>query len=134
MDNTLTPQQAFQNLGNNLEGTDGFPWCLGTGDLTSGSTVAIDLGAAQPNANTFLVIGTEALNAPLLGGVLVPDIDSPGGSAFAVTTDANGRHGVGGTWPPGVPSGFELYVQYWVEDAGGVLGHAASNAIVGTTP
>jgi hypothetical protein len=33
-----------------------------------------------------------------------------------------------------VPSGFSLYLQYWIEDPGAIFGFAGSNAVRGTVP
>ena len=38
------------------------------------------------------------------------------------------------TWPPGVPAGFSIYTQWWIEDPTGPVGFAASNGLQGTTP
>ena len=37
-------------------------------------------------------------------------------------------------WPAGVPSGIAFYFQYWIQDPGGPLGAAASNALEAVTP
>jgi hypothetical protein len=39
-----------------------------------------------------------------------------------------------GTLPAGAPSGVTIHAQFWIVDAGGPKGFAASNAVVGTTP
>jgi hypothetical protein len=38
------------------------------------------------------------------------------------------------TWPPGIPSGFTVFIQWWQSDAGAIKGFAASNGVSGTTP
>jgi hypothetical protein len=38
------------------------------------------------------------------------------------------------TWPAGVPSGFELYVQAWIQESAGPAGFAATNGIKALTP
>jgi hypothetical protein len=36
--------------------------------------------------------------------------------------------------PPGVPSGFTTYFQWWIQDPAGPQGYAPSNAVAGTAP
>jgi len=36
--------------------------------------------------------------------------------------------------PGGLPPSFSLYFQYWINDAAGPVGFAASNALRGITP
>jgi hypothetical protein len=49
-------------------------------------------------------------------------------------TDGSGRIDIEETWPSGVPSGFSIYLQYWIEDPTGPFGFAASNALRAQTP
>ena len=65
---------------------------------------------------------------------MVPGVVSPDGLHVLLATDGTGQLLIEATWPPGVPTGFELYLQTWIEDPGGLFGFAASNAIRGTTP
>jgi hypothetical protein len=134
MDNTMPPPLPFQDLGENVEGTNGLPWLLATSDLMPGSSISVTLGSALENARAWLTLGVQAVNAPFAGGTLVPDIFTPPGKVIVFLTDGSGRVELSGTWPAGVPAGFELYLQYWIEDAGGPFEHAASNAVVGTSP
>jgi hypothetical protein len=41
---------------------------------------------------------------------------------------------VDGTWPPSLPAGVTLSMQFWMPDAAGVEGWCASNAVRATTP
>jgi hypothetical protein len=122
---------AWADLGQALAGTSGAPALSGQGSLQPGVQTRLTLAGALPNAATTLVIGFAALTAPFKGGVLVPRPDlliepllvSPTGSQLLLAP-----------WPPGLPSGFAVFFQHWIIDAGGVAGFAASNGLQASTP
>jgi hypothetical protein len=89
------------------------------------------LSHAAVFAPTALVVGLSRLDAPFKGGVLVP---SPDILIAGLVTDATGAALVSGSWPAGLPSGFAVSFQYWITDAMGPQGFAASGAVQGTTP
>ncbi|MHC4844862.1 MAG: FG-GAP repeat domain-containing protein [Planctomycetota bacterium] len=120
----------WNNLGNGLAGTTGQPTLLGGGTLVGGEPVELALDRAAPSATATLVFGWSELSAPFKGGVLVPAPDL----LFVTATNGDGEATLGANWPSGVPSGFSLFAQWWVSDAGGPNGFAASNAVRGTTP
>ena len=124
---------AFTDLGSALAGTHGEPVLVGEGNLLGGSSVRIVLGGALELAPASLLVGLTALNLPFKGGVLVPDFQAPG-LLVPLFTNAQGRVILNATWPVGLPSGLDVYLQYWVADAAGPAGLAASNAVQGTTP
>jgi hypothetical protein len=124
---------AFTDLGFALAGTHGEPVLVGEGDLTGGSAVRFALGGALELTPASLLVGLSALNAPFKGGVLVPNFQSPG-LLVPLFTNAHGRIILNATWPAGLPSGLSVYLQYWLHDATGPAGLAASNAVRGTTP
>jgi hypothetical protein len=66
-----------------------------------------------------------------LGGTLVPSIFTilPVGA-----TDGSGNLSLSGTWPNGIPSGFQTYFQEWIFDGTAPKGLSASNGLVGTAP
>ena len=126
---TLVPE-PWIDLGGALAGQAGSPALAGTGPLSSGSPVQLSLTAAKPFALSTLVVGLGTVNVPFKGGVMVPNLDL----TFTLTTDFFGKSSFGGVWPAGIPSGFTTYFQWWIQDAGGPKGFAASNAVSGTTP
>jgi len=68
---------------------------------------------------------------PFKGGVLVPEADI----VFpALSTGPRGGIVLSSTWPALVPSGFQVFFQYWIVDAAAAQGFAASNAAVCTSP
>jgi hypothetical protein len=126
------PTDAWANLGHALAGST-LPSLVGAGALAGDDPLQLVLAGAVPAAASFLVVGMAALNAPFKGGVLVPDL-SPPGLVVPFATGPLGGLVIDATWPSGVPSGFALYIQHWVVDAGGPVGFSASNAVSGTTP
>jgi CubicO group peptidase (beta-lactamase class C family) len=126
--------EAWHHLGHGLDGSAGQPYLHGTGDLVAGQPFGLALERAQPGAAAWLTYGLAPLNAPFKGGTLVPDVGTGPGGFLALITDPLGEIELDGTWPAGVPSGTELFLQYWIDDAGGPSGFSASNAVRGTTP
>jgi hypothetical protein len=119
-----------------------FPVLTACGDLSAGSNVDIDLKVAIApssvglNMSAILFIGLSELSAPFQGGVMVPNpdfsitfpIDTSVSQSVFVNVDA--------TWPAGIPSGSQFYIQYWIpfDDGGTVSGSLASNAMELTAP
>jgi hypothetical protein len=119
---------VWTNLANATPGAAGSPTLVGTGGLTSGSALTLTLSGAAPSAAAFLVVGFNALNAPFKGGVLVPDSDL----LLPLASDPTGQLALPAAWPAGIPAGFATYFQYWVADAGGPKGYAATNGLKAT--
>jgi hypothetical protein len=130
---TTASGSAFTDLGQGLSGTHGTPSLTGEGTLLPHTPLALTLGGALENTTAFLFVGFAELGAPFKGGTLVPD-PSPPALLVPVPTGPAGAFALAGSWPPGVPSGFELYAQAWVVDGAGPAGFAASNAVRGTAP
>jgi hypothetical protein len=121
----------FTNLGHSLAGTLGSPGLGGSGCLAGGTTVTLSLIRARPGASTTLLIGASALNAPFKGGVMVPN---PNLQIFGLVTNPAGALTLSGTHPNGLPSGANLYYQFWIPDPLGPAGFAASNGMAATLP
>ncbi len=122
----------WEDLGNALRGTYE-PVLVGAGTLLGGDVITLSLADALENAPAWLVVGVFELSAPFKGGVLVPD-PSPPGLTLALPTGAAGTAQLAAPLPFGLPSGFELFFQWWIQDPVGPMGFAASNAVKGTTP
>ena len=123
----LTP---WMNLGNALAGSAGEPALVGSGPLTPGSTLTLDLSQALPSTLITLVVGLNALNAPFKGGMLIPAPDL----MATIPTSPSGQISMSSTWPGGVPTGTALFMQFWMADAAGIQGFAASNGLQATVP
>lgn len=124
----------WMDLGNGLAGIAGVPLLEGIGTLQPSSPITISLSGARPNAVANLVVGWQAIDLPFYCGTLVPAFASPNGLFVVLSTNGVGDLIIPNTWPTGVPSGFTLYIQYWIDDPASLCGLAASNAVSGTTP
>ncbi|GJM23095.1 MAG: hypothetical protein DHS20C15_30100 [Planctomycetota bacterium] len=122
---------TWEDLGSALGGSAGEPALDGSGALIAGTQSTIELSNALPGATARLVAGFGELNAPFRGGVMVPtpDLMFP-----AQIVNGAGELTLRTTWPGEVPSDFAFTMQYWIQDAGGALGWAASNGLRATTP
>ena len=112
--------------GHALAGTPGDPILSGTGPLTAGSVVGLDLANGHGGQPAFLVAGSTEANLPLFGGHLVP---LPDLLVFQVVTDAAGQLSLSATWPA-LPPGTPIYWQVLVLDPGAPAGVAFSNGLL----
>lgn len=119
------------DAGSALAGTEGEPTLTGSGKLEAGFPVAFEVTGALPFGTAALVVGFDAIEAPFKGGTLVPDTDLivPG-----LPLDGVGGITIGANWPAGFLPDTTIHAQFWVTDAAGPQGFAATNAIAGTTP
>jgi hypothetical protein len=123
---------TWQDLGYALPGFNGEPLLAGAGSLAANSAGTLDLTSARPLAPAYLFIGFSAMYMPFMGGTVVPSLDV---NPILLATDGSGAIPLAWTaWPAGLPPDTELYFQYWIVDAAGPLGAAASNALKATTP
>lgn len=126
------PPSPWMDLGFAFGGILPFdPHLEGTGPLTPNSDVTLTLTDGVQGVFAFLIIGVDRIDHPFAGGTLVP---SPDLIVRFITNDGTGGVVAAGRWPPGVPSGFTTYFQFWIQDGAGPFGFVASNAISGTTP
>jgi hypothetical protein len=116
-----------------LGGTGGLePKLVGSGTLEVGTPGSLTLSDGAPNSLAFLFGGVFNGNAPFKGGTLVP---FPAAIILQVGTLPDGSLPLGWlAWPPGLPSGINLYLQVWISDPGAAFGASASNAVRGTQP
>ncbi len=124
---------AFADVGQGLAGTHGLPSLTGDGTLEPVTPLTLALANALENTTAWMVLGVAELSAPFKGGVLVPD-PAPPGFLLPLPTGVTGTIEIAGTWPAGVPSAFDTWFQFWIQDAAGPVGFAASNALRATTP
>ncbi len=131
---TISPfiaEPATMPVGGGVAGGDGEPLMKLQGSLTMGSDTALVVTSGPALARGFVVLGFAQLDAPLAGGVLVPNIDVliPG-----VATDANGQWSASGPWPPGVPADTRFWLQVWLPDASASKGWVASDGVEVSVP
>lgn len=117
---------AWTDLGFALAGTHGAPMLSGQGSLAAGTNAGLFLDNAIENSIAALIIGATPLNAPFLGGTLVP---FPSVVTTGLPTGPQGSLPIVVSAPAGIPSAVPLYMQYWIADAAAPLGFAASNAV-----
>lgn len=123
------PISPWTDLGFAKPGITGAPHLAGTGPMAAQSWSGVALANARPTSTALLVIGTQIVNQPLLGGILVPD------PAVVVVqpTDASGAATYQNLLPAGLAAGLFLRFQYWIVDAAALQGFSASNGLQGVT-
>jgi len=121
----------WKSLHGGLRGSAGKPLLIGTGALQGDDVGTLRLTQALPGGTVTLVGGFAQLNAPFKGGILVP---TPDVLLNNFPLSASGSLVVPFTWTAGFPEGFEVVLQFWGADPGGVSGYAASNAMLLTQP
>ena len=107
-----------------LAGASGAPSHEATGSLADGTQLVLELDDAAASAPTWLLAGVTSINAAFKGGIMVP---APQVFVPMVTNGA-GHISIVSSTPAGLPQGTNLFTQFWVQDAGGPKGYAASNA------
>lgn len=123
---------AFEVVGGGVEGTSGLePLLRGDGSLAGGTPYTFTLSGALSPSSSWVIAGFSELSAPFKAGLLVPSPDIVVGP---IPTDGFGGWKLSSTWPTGVPSGFEVWLQAWVSDPGAPVVFAGSDGLVGTTP
>ncbi|MGQ0552682.1 MAG: sulfatase-like hydrolase/transferase [Planctomycetota bacterium] len=123
----------WKDLGQDLWGSQGTPDLYTGGTLLGGDTVTLELEDAALNSTAWLIVGFDQADLPFKGGVMVPDPLSPG-LLLAFATGPAGEVALAFPWPREIPPGFQLFLQYWIQDPGMPNGWAASNGVQLTTP
>lgn len=119
---------VWTDVGFAKPGVSGAPHLVGSGPFAPNTNNTLLLTQANPVANAWLVIGFVPVNAPFLGGVLVPDPILVSTSV----TDAAGSLTTPLALPAFAPLGLPVLFQYWIEDPVATFGYAASNGLRGT--
>lgn len=117
----------WTDLGFAKPGIAGAPHLVGSGPLTAGSSATITLTNARAASVANLVIGMNAIYAPFLGGVMVPEPTI----IVPLVTDAAGSLQLQSNWPAGIPAGTPFRFQYWIQDPAAKFGLSASNGLQG---
>ncbi|MFG0317898.1 MAG: hypothetical protein ACF8XB_11540 [Planctomycetota bacterium JB042] len=121
----------WQSVGDGLAGASGVPALDGLGTLQAGSATQLTLTNAAPGASSVLILGAQRIDAPLLGGTLVPSADI---LLQPIPVGPVGSWTLGGVWPAGVPAGAKVWFQAWIPDVVSPQGYAASNGLEATAP
>lgn len=123
-------QLGWSDAGFALAGSLGPPQLSGDGWLAAGTTTTLALANAKPAAMAVLFIGFAKIQAPLLGGIVVPAPDV----VVAGLPTGTGSLALGAAWPAGVPSRTAIWFQAWIADPSGPHGATASNAVKALVP
>jgi len=130
--NTCAAANAWVDSGFALAGVNGDPVLVGTGDLSDGSANSVELSNAAASAVSGIFIGVgPGTPTNFRGGTLLP---VPFLKLLFVNTNGVGGFTLPFVAPSGIPSGFEIVVQWAIQDGAAVSGVALSNAVTGTAP
>ncbi len=120
----------FEDLGFALASSSGsVPELAGSGTLTPGNRIELNVAGAAPSAPSFLVVGAQVALIQLGFGVLVP---SPEAVLFVGTTDSGGGLQLTPKWPAAAGPGTVAVFQVWSVDFGALGFLSATNGLFGT--
>ncbi len=125
---TFTRVGQIVDLGQALAGNFA-PTLDATGTLLPDEPVTLVGTGLPPGRSAWMFFGTEELNQPFKGGVLVPDP-----TLITELPTGTGTIAIAAALPASIPSGTEILVQAWAPDAGGPAGASASNALMLIVP
>jgi hypothetical protein len=120
----------WTDLGGALPSPTSDPILNAVGSLCPGDLIDLTVSGAPSNALVVYAIGTQLLNAPFKGGLMVPDPLL----LVGVFADAAGTASLVAPSPAGLPPSLDVIVQAWMADLGGVFGYSASSAVFATVP
>ena len=127
----MTHAAPWQDLGQGTPGGAGIPELVGFGRMEPGQALGFYLQNGTPLAPTVIIAGLSELNAPFMGGTLVP---FPDVIRFLPATNADGILSLAGELSPRFPAGGSIFLQMGVFDSFAPSGVAFSNAVTGTAP
>ena len=104
----------------------GFSFARRLGPLNPNATAR----RAPDSANQLGWLSLQSLPFPFFDGTIHAN---PFALQFFATADVSGSWSLATTWPAGVPSGTDFWIQFLVEDNTLLGGIGLSNAIKGTT-
>ena len=125
------PYVAWQTLNGVVPGSNGAPTLAGLGQsLVANAPIGLVVNKAKPNAPLMLAVGGQNIGLYFKGGVLVPSPDF----LLFFTVPGNGTLLLQSHWPAGMPAGFPVLFQAWIQDAAAVYGWAGTNGLAATGP
>jgi hypothetical protein len=127
---TYGPGSPWLDVGGSLTGSNGFPIMLADVPLVAGEPYSIRLENGLPNGAGKLFVGLAPLFAPFKQGVMVP---TPAFIFGPALLDAGGAVEFAGLFPAGA-SGAEIWMQWWMPQAGGPAAWAASSGVRAQVP
>ena len=125
------PYIAWQPLADPVPGSLGAPTLTGLGqNLVPNAPIALVVSKAKPGAPLMLVVGGQNIGLYFKGGVIVPRPDF----LLFFTVPGNGTLLLQSHWPAGMPAGFPILFQAWIQDAAAIYGWAGTNGLAATGP
>jgi hypothetical protein len=132
MDNArITCGDPWTDLGGGTLGSNGQPTLTGSGPLSAGSTMTLDLTNGPASDITLLWISLTPTPTAAVGGTLHA---FPYDASFVLLSDASGGINISASVAAGAPAGTEITFQYICKDAANPHGITLSNGLKGTTP
>jgi subtilisin-like proprotein convertase family protein len=129
---SLSFNSPWTDMGLGLPGSSSTSTLLCAGALTPLSPYSLSILDAEESVPGILFVGIDMLPypTPFKDGVFGPFPIME----VLIPTDAFGNQFIPGTWPSGVPTGFDLYIQYWYFDEDMPKNVAATNTVAAVTP
>ncbi len=128
----MSPSESYTDLGYATGGANGNPNLAGTGTTAAGTPFSLNVSNGAPLSLGIYVLGFADLYLPQYGGTIVPNF-LVGGNVVTFT-GPTGDVSVNLTMPVGTPSGFRLWHQVGIFDAGAPQGVSFTNALTSVTP
>ena len=104
---------------------------MGSGPLTGGSTLSLELTQGPSNALTLLWISTTSTPIVVFDGTVHA---FPFDAELLLSTNGSGEFLGSSRFPSVVPPGFEMWFQFLLHDTSVVFGLTLSNAVMAVTP
>jgi subtilisin-like proprotein convertase family protein len=129
---SISFNSPWTDMGQGLPGSSSTSILLCAGDLTPLSPFSVSILNAEKSVPGILFVGLDLLPYPtkFKDGFFGPFPIFEAG----IPTDALGNQFIPGTWPSGVPTGYDLYIQYWYFDDDMPKNVAATNTVAAVTP
>jgi hypothetical protein len=121
-------QPTWRNRLHGTAGAAGIPLLSGRGTAQGGQLLTWTV-EGPPNTVVALGAGTQRIDLPIFGALLVPSPDA----IVLLATDATGAASLPLVLVPSMPPGYQFWSQAWLVDATGPQGLTATNGLECTT-
>lgn len=126
----VADEDAWTNLGGSSPGAGGRPSLSVAGSLLPASPLDVTLLDAAPSAPMLTWISFSSTPLVALGGTVHA---FPQNVQLIFLSGASGALSLSTSWPPGIPSGVDLWLQFLVQDTSVPDGIILSNAVSATS-
>ena len=128
---TTAPDGPWVDVGGGSPGVNGVPSLSGSGSLQGGTPFGIQLVSGPPSAPALSWLSVNSMPISALGGTVHA---TPFINQFLFGTDGAGEVALNSTWPAGLPSATDFWLQFICQDVTVPAGLTLSNGLQGTTP